>query len=711
MKKKCGLLLTLFMSVCMTCAVTGSTVREEQGYVIDMHTEQQCERLCENYDIALESDEEGELARQAILVADSDEITKEDIHTIKAEYSAIVEPDYVMEAAYKTAKSDESGCEDYGDTWNLKMIHAEQLTDRVLKPIKVAVIDSGIDFTEELNVTGRKNVVDEGYVVPLYEDITGHGTGIAGIIAARETGNGIRGINPYCELYSVKILDDNNKAPMSRVIQAIYWCIENDIDIIHMSFGMPQYSEILHKAVQDAAEADILMIASAGNNGKNTCYPAAYEEVVSVGAVSSSGELSVFDPDSMELVAPGEKVDTTSFYGGIMTVGGTSIAAAHVTGIASVLWGIDPDKPASFIRRLMQQTAVQTEEMQKRGCGLPDLEYAIIMYDAFCQTEQDKSVSENTISENTVSENTISGNFVSLQNDREVESFEEPDAVEGMWHNDNTDDNKGIHQVDAETYGNTILHLNQTEMKILRYYAGYPDVLTQEAEKNTSANGKIETYPTVNGGGNANYIASLRYLFLTSIRLKKGQSYNDISYKDRYEGNYRRTKSIVDNCVNQNYQNIKNTSKINSLKILGLAFHQIGDIYAHQTVIPKGSASLAIYAGEEHKAVRTKILTGKCRVVELRKIDSSFTAAQYEDNPKFMSKRYTVATKAAEEALMKGYASDSNFLLKWLMPEVLTGNTDYNLKLYNLRTYAKQSVAQQEDNYSDAIWKECSVEE
>ena len=480
MKKKCGLLLTLFMSVCMTCAVTGSTVREEQGYVIDMHTEQQCERLCENYDIALESDEEGELARQAILVADSDEITKEDIHTIKAEYSAIVEPDYVMEAAYKTAKSDESGCEDYGDTWNLKMIHAEQLTDRVLKPIKVAVIDSGIDFTEELNVTGRKNVVDEGYVVPLYEDITGHGTGIAGIIAARETGNGIRGINPYCELYSVKILDDNNKAPMSRVIQAIYWCIDNDIDIIHMSFGMPQYSEILHKAVQDAAEADILMIASAGNNGKNTCYPAAYEEVVSVGAVSSSGELSVFDPDSMELVAPGEKVDTTSFYGGIMTVGGTSIAAAHVTGIASVLWGIDPDKPASFIRRLMQQTAVQTEEMQKRGCGLPDLEYAIIMYDAFCQTEQDKSVSENTISENTVSENTISGNFVSLQNDREVESFEEPDAVEGMWHNDNTDDNKGIHQVDAETYGNTILHLNQTEMKILRYYAGYPDVLTQE---------------------------------------------------------------------------------------------------------------------------------------------------------------------------------------------------------------------------------------
>lgn len=701
MKKKCGLLLTLFMSVCMTCAVTGSTVREEQGYVIDMHTEQQCERLCENYDIALESDEEGELARQAILVADSEEITKEDIHTIKAEYSAIVEPDYVMEAAYKTAKSDESSCEDCDDTWNLKMIHADQLTNRVLKPIKVAVIDSGIDFTEELNVIGRKNFVDEGYVVPLYEDITGHGTGIAGIIAARETGNGIRGINPYCELYSVKILDDNNKAPMSRVIQAIYWCIDNDIDIIHMSFGMPQYSEILHKAVQDAAEADILMIASAGNNGKNTCYPAAYEEVVSVGAVSSSGELSVFDPDSMELVAPGEKVDTTSFYGGIMTVGGTSIAAAHVTGIASVLWGIDPDKPASFIRRLMQQTAVQTVEMQKRGCGLPDLEYAIIMYDAFCQTEQDKSVSENTISENTVSENTISGNFVSLQNDREVESFEEPDAVEGMWHNENSSDEKGGHQVDAETYGNTVLHLTSNELKVLRVYAGYPD------DKTNHLGTKINS---LNGGRNSNYVAALRYVYLVSVRVKKGIGYTDISYKDTINRkNKEMTETAVKNCIKDTEITTDQSARVNSLKILGLAFHQIGDIYAHQTVIPKGSARLSIYAGDEHASVRTLILNGKCRVADLK--DFGYDPDVYEDNPKFMSKRYTVATKAAEEALMKGYASDSNFLLKWLMPEVLTGNTDYNLKLYNLRTYAKQSVAQQEDNYSDAIWKECSVEE
>ena len=105
------------------------------------------------------------------------------------------------------------------------------------------------------------------------------------------------------------------------------------------------------------------------------------------------------------------------------------------------------------------------------------------MYDTICQTEQDKTVSENTISENTVSENTISGNFILLQNDREVESFKEPDTVEGMWHNENSSDEGGGHQVDAETYGNTILHLNQTEMKILRYYAGYPDILTREAKK------------------------------------------------------------------------------------------------------------------------------------------------------------------------------------------------------------------------------------
>ena len=704
MGKKDGLLIALIMSVCMTCAVTGKPVEdEEQGYVIDVHTEQQCEKLCESYDIAPQS-EEGDLVRRAILITDTEEVTKEDIKMMRKEYSTIVEPDYLMEAAYNNIELTEYDYGDCDDVWNLKMIHAEQITSLDIKPIKVAIIDSGIDFTEELNVVERKNYADEGYVVPLYEDVTGHGTGIAGIIAAKEKEFGIKGINPYCELYSVKILDSNNKAPMSRVIQAIYWCIDNDIDIIHMSFGMSQYSEILHRAVRDAAEADILMIASAGNNGRNTCYPAAYGEVISVGSVNSRGELSSFDTDCMELVAPGEKIDTTSFYGGVMTVGGTSIAAAHVTGVASVLWGIDPDKPASFIRELMRRTAMQTEEMQRKGCGLPDLEYAISMYDAFCQIEQNKSVSENTISgntivENTVSENKIDENSVSIQNDREVESFEEPDTVEGMWHNESTLDEKGVHQVDAEIYGNTILHLTSNELSVLRTYAGYPD-------RSDRMYAKIGS---LNGGRNTNYVASLRFVYLAAKQIKNGQEFSNISLNDKERSlNRSETMSAIENCINDTSVTSNRSNKIDSLEILGLSFHQIGDIYAHQTVIPKGSARLPIYAGDEHAAVRTKILNGKCRVADLK--DYGYDVNIYEDSITFMSKRYTVATKAAEEALLRGYASNSNFLLQWLIPEVLTGNTDYNLKLYNLRNFAKQSVANQEDNFSDAIWRECSVD-
>lgn len=78
----------------------------------------------------------------------------------------------------------------------------------------------------------------------MYYDITGHGTSVAGIIALTGKVTGLKGINPNVQLYSVKVLDNNNMAPISRIIEAIYWCIDNDIDIINMSFGTPHYSVI-----------------------------------------------------------------------------------------------------------------------------------------------------------------------------------------------------------------------------------------------------------------------------------------------------------------------------------------------------------------------------------------------------------------------------------------------------------------------------------
>ena len=99
------------------------------------------------------------------------------------------------------------------------------------------------------------------------------------------------GVNPDVELYSVKVLDGDNKAPLSRIIRGIYWCMENDIDIINMSFGTTVCSQALKQAVSDAYAANILMVGAAGNGGGDVEYPAAFEEVMAVAAVLYIGNI------------------------------------------------------------------------------------------------------------------------------------------------------------------------------------------------------------------------------------------------------------------------------------------------------------------------------------------------------------------------------------------------------------------------------------
>lgn len=113
--------------------------------------------------------------------------------------------------------------------WNVKMINADTNIDNNAKTdkIKVAILDSGVDMSDEIDVAERINLVPgEEEVLPIYEDTTGHGTSIAGIIAAKDNGEGITGINPNVEIYSARILDDNNEATLSRVVEGIYWAIE-----------------------------------------------------------------------------------------------------------------------------------------------------------------------------------------------------------------------------------------------------------------------------------------------------------------------------------------------------------------------------------------------------------------------------------------------------------------------------------------------------
>jgi len=258
--------------------------------------------------------------------------------------------------------------------------------------IKVAVLDSGIDTIVGLDVAYCINFVqDEQDISPMFRDMSGHGTGVASIIAGTPQ-NAVQGVNPGVDLYSVKVLDAQNSAPLSRIIEGIFWCIDNEIDIINMSFGTPIRSMAFAAAVAEAYEAGILMVAAAGNDGGDVQYPAAFPEVLGVASVGVSAEISDFSAigDEVEIAAPGESIRTLGWFGTVDLNEGTSVAVPHVVGAASVLWQQNRTKCADFIRGLLVNSTkeIECERLEREeinGIGLLDVEFALEIYDDFAE--------------------------------------------------------------------------------------------------------------------------------------------------------------------------------------------------------------------------------------------------------------------------------------------------------------------------------------
>ena len=211
----------------------------------------------------------------------------------------------------------------------------------------------------------------KAYVLPIFDDFSGHGTAIAGIIAGKNIKeSSIVGINSNIELYSIKVMDGDNTAPLSRVIKGIYKALEYDVDISNMSFGTTVDSSALYQAIKEVSDKDILIIASAGNNGKDTGeveYPAGYEEVLAVGSVDSNGEIaqSSSQGEQVDVWAPGEFVKTRAAFGLETVNSGTSIATPHVVGMASLIWQKDKNKSSDFVRGLIEDSAKVIKKNQR----------------------------------------------------------------------------------------------------------------------------------------------------------------------------------------------------------------------------------------------------------------------------------------------------------------------------------------------------------
>lgn len=227
--------------------------------------------------------------------------------------------------------------------------------------VTIAILDTGANFTHP-DLKGR---LVEGYNTTTSttnaEDDVGHGTHVTGIIGAQvDNKEGIAGISWYNKLLSVKVLNGNGYGSTYAVAQGIIWATDNGAKVINMSLGNYASADFLHEAIQYAYERDVVLIAATGNdNTDRPGYPAAYDEVLAVGATTSSRERAIFSNfgEYVDVVAPGDQIPSTYLNGQYAALSGTSMATPHVTALAGLIRSINPSLTNVQVIDIIKQTA------------------------------------------------------------------------------------------------------------------------------------------------------------------------------------------------------------------------------------------------------------------------------------------------------------------------------------------------------------------
>ncbi len=601
MKKQKGVIIYL-LSFIMFCTFVMSGIpadrdgqiaeakEKEISYVVTMKNENAVEAVCDRYGDILgdcPGENPDELAEEGVLVTDMSDSEAEKLEKDKMVLS--VEENFMLEGnrvkkhertgenARKPKPKDGTKYVDAGqnDNWNLESIHAADADDGTVKDknkVRVAILDSGVDMLDNIEVKERMNFIpgQEDFTV-MFEDEAGHGTAVAGIIAGETMpGETAEGINKNVELYSAKVLDENNQAPLSRIIQGIYWAIEKDVHIINMSFGTSQYSKALEDAVKAAADKGILIVAAAGNQGNQGTdtveYPAAFPEVLAVGSVDAQGEVSDFSAkgEEVELVAPGEAVRVTGAFGADMVVSGTSMAAPHVTAVASLLWGKDLSKSGEFIRTLLDESARALGSGTEAGYGLIDYAYAQKMYDKV--EGQMESGKEVNVPENGAKVQ-VFDNSGDVERLEEGEQDTEDGEVKGSW---------------KWTEHKAYLEDKNINLPAMKQAVVYPDK-AESGVKDMKKNPDFHGFYIRISGEYVNYVASYHFMIKIAEAYGKGKDYSSVSKtKGLTDASY---KAIRAGFKGMN-KKIKSFSKKADRKafVYGIAMHSATDVFAHSTL-------------------------------------------------------------------------------------------------------------------------------
>ncbi|KSU83056.1 Subtilase family protein [Fictibacillus enclensis] len=288
------------------------------------------------------------------------------------------EPNYL---AQKTAVSGEPNDRLYSQQWALKKIHwTKNLGNPTAgqKPVIVAVLDTGVD-ADHPDLKGKvlkgKDFVNHFKTA---DDTVGHGTEVSGIIAAAvDNKRGISGINNNVMILPVRV-GGKVSFPSSSIVAGLHYAIDHGAKVINMSFGGGEPSQAQYDAILEAVSKGITLVAASGNEhpvyGVN--YPAAYPQVISVGATRYNDVIAPFSSRGprLDLTAPGMEIMTTKKDGkyGSKDVSGTSFSAPMVSGVASLLLSKNPSLKPQQIEYMLEKSAF-TPDRYKNAGGLSDL--------------------------------------------------------------------------------------------------------------------------------------------------------------------------------------------------------------------------------------------------------------------------------------------------------------------------------------------------
>ncbi len=272
--------------------------------------------------------------------------------------------------------------------WNLTNTGIESCWQRGFTGagVRVGHLDTGVDATHPAlinciasfaQIDGNGTIISD--VFP--QDSSDHGTHTAGIICGGTVDGQSIGVAPDAQLCSAMVIEGGK--PLVRVLCGLEWMLDQDVRVLCISLGIPGYNPLFEIILARLRRKGILCILPIGNSGRKvSCSPANYAGMIAVGAVDQNNRIASFSGGQIfdratdlikpNLVAPGVDILSAKPYGGLSKQDGTSMAAAHVAGVAALLFQAKPEATVEEVEQALLTSCLPLSDAvpSRAGAGL-----------------------------------------------------------------------------------------------------------------------------------------------------------------------------------------------------------------------------------------------------------------------------------------------------------------------------------------------------